>query len=153
MHRLELKALAAVNCHQPHRIHVQGGRGHLAQIAFFGEQHKLPDAVERALNRHAEPDRAVLAQEIQELPDRDVAHPRRNGGGARHGAADIGAIEQIGRKEIPWLALRRRAPCRSAASRRNAMPRLRGKAGQFRELVETLQRALSARRAGARAPV
>ena len=107
MHSLELKALAAVNRHQPDRIHVQGRRGHLAQIALFREQHKLADAVEGALNRKAESDRAVVAQEIEELPDGDVAHPRRNRGRARHGAADIGAIEQIGRQEIPWLALRR----------------------------------------------
>ena len=104
MHGLELKTLAAMDRHQPDRIHVQGRGGNLAQIALFGEQHKLADAIERALDRKAEPDRAVVAQEIQELPDSDIAHPRRNRGGARHGAADIGAIEQIGReKSQGWL--------------------------------------------------
>ena len=85
---------------------MKGGGRNLPQIPLFCEQHELADAIEGTLNRKAEPDRAVVAQEIQELPDRNVAHPRRNRGGARHGAADIRAIEQIGREKIPWLALR-----------------------------------------------
>jgi type IV secretory pathway VirB9-like protein len=98
MHRLELKALAAAHGHKPDRIHVEGRGWNLTQIALFREQHKLADAIEGALNRKAKSDRAMVAQEIQELPDRYVAHPCRNRGGARHGAADIGAIEQIGRQ-------------------------------------------------------
>jgi len=37
----------------------------LAQIALFGEQHKLAYAIERALNRKSKPDWTVIAQEIQ----------------------------------------------------------------------------------------
>ena len=54
MHGLELKPLAAVHGHQPHGIHMQCRGGNLAQIALFGEQHELADAIERALYRQAD---------------------------------------------------------------------------------------------------
>ena len=61
VHGLELKALAAMDRHQPDCIHMKGGGWDLAQIALFCEQHKLADAIEGALNRKAEPDRAMIA--------------------------------------------------------------------------------------------
>ena len=64
VHRLELEALAAVHGHQPDRIHMKGRRRHLAQIALLCEQHKLADPIEGALNRKAEPNWAMVAQEI-----------------------------------------------------------------------------------------
>src|SRR5947199_161251 len=83
----------------------------------------------------------MIAQEIQKLPDRHIAHPRRNRASARHGAADISAIEQIGRKEIPWLALRCE-PLQGGGEPPETVAGLRRQAGQIGELVETLHRAL-----------
>jgi hypothetical protein len=61
VHGLKFKSLASVHGHQPDRIHMQGRGWHLAQVALLGEQHKLPDAVEGSLNRHAKSNRTVFA--------------------------------------------------------------------------------------------
>ena len=108
MHGLELKALAAMDGHQPDRIHVKGGGRHLAQIALFCEQHKLADAIEGALNSEVRTDRTVIAQEIQELPDRNVAHPAERNRAVPY-RGQVGAIKKIRREKIPSRDRRRQS--------------------------------------------
>ena len=46
MDSLELQALAAVDGHQPDRIHVQSAGRDLPQVALLGEEHELADPVQ-----------------------------------------------------------------------------------------------------------
>ncbi len=48
MHSFEFKPLASVHCHQADRIQVNSCSRNLTQIALFGKQHELPDAIEGA---------------------------------------------------------------------------------------------------------
>ena len=97
MHGLEFQALAAVDRHQPDRIHVQGGGRDLAQVALLGEQHKLAHAIERALDRDAEARPGCASR--RKLRNCQIATLRMRAGtrrGASHLTTEVGAIEQIG---------------------------------------------------------
>jgi hypothetical protein len=101
MNSLELKTFTSMDCHEAYGFHMKSRGRKLAQITLFRERYKLANTIKRPPDAQTSPSRALIADKVEELPDRNGTHTISDGLAPCHLADQAGAIKQVGREKIP----------------------------------------------------